>query len=122
MVALAVIRIAAIGWAIACPSLAPARADPKSEGFKLMQGEQIRQAFAGHTFSDDTHFAFRYLAGGTVEGAGMGKKVSRKWEVRDDTLCVTDSSGELCYSVWKKGPAVKLTFGGSDLVLDGFVR
>ena len=52
----------------------------------------------------------------------MGKKVSRKWDIRDNTLCVTDSSGELCYSVWKKGPAVKLTFGGSDLVLDRFVR
>lgn len=52
----------------------------------------------------------------------MGKKVSRKWEVRDDVLCVTESAGEHCCSVWKKGPAVKLTFGGFDLVLDGFVK
>jgi len=119
---LAFLRIAALGSVAAILNIATAGADPKSDGFKPLKGVQIRQAFAGHTFSDDTHFAFHYLTDGTVEGAGMGKKVSRKWEVRDDNLCVTDVSGEICYSVWKKGPAVKLTFGGSDLVLDGFVR
>lgn len=103
-------------------SSGPAHAGPRADGFTLLAGEQIRQVFSGHTFSDDTHFSFRYLPGGIVEGAGMGKKVSRKWDVRNDTLCVTDSAGEICYSVWKKGHAVKLAFGLSDLVVDGFVR
>ena len=82
-------------------------ADPKSEGFKKLNGAQIRQAFPGHTFSDEVHFAFRYIAGGTIEGSGMGKKVSRKWKVVKDDLCVTDTFGENCYAIWKKGVAVK---------------
>ena len=86
---------------------APACADPKSEGFKKLSGAQIRQAFPGRTFSDEVHFAFRYIAGGTIEGSGMGKKVSRKWKVVKDDLCVTDTFGENCYAIWKKGAAVK---------------
>ena len=76
---------------------------------------QIRQAFSGHTFSDDVHFAFKYLPGGIMEGSGMGKKLSLKWWVAKDQLCDTESSGENCYAIWKKGSTVKFTYG-DDLV------
>ncbi len=96
--------------------VAAARADPKSEGFRKLNGAQIKQAFSGRAFSDEIHFAFRYLPGGAIEGSGMGKKVSRKWRVAKDDLCVTDTSGENCYAIWKKGSAVKFVFGEDALV------
>ena len=115
------------GWpvliSIAAGILAfPARSDPKSEGFKKLTGAQIRQAFSGHTFSDDVHFAFRYIAGGAIEGSGMGKKVARKWWLVHDELCITDSFGENCYAIWKKGSAVKFTFGDDLVFVEGKLK
>ncbi len=52
----------------------------------------------------------------------MGKKVADKWVVAKDKLCVTDSFGENCYSVWIKGSAVKLGIDGSDFSLDGSLK
>lgn len=104
--------------------IAPAlAASPQAEGFKKLDGTQIRQAFSGKEFGDDVHFAYRYKANGVVQGMSMGKKVTSTWKVAKDQLCVTDSSrGETCYLVWKKGSAVKLVTGESDLGLDGFLK
>lgn len=52
----------------------------------------------------------------------MGKKVLDKWAVTKDKLCVTDSFGENCYTVWAKGSGVRLSIDGSDFSLDGFVK
>ena len=97
-------------------------ASPQTEGFKKLTGSQIRKAFVGKQFTDDTHFSFRYAANGVIEGMSMGKKVTNKWVVADDRLCVTDSFGETCYVVWMKGLAVQLHIDGSDVILDGFVK
>jgi ribosomal protein S6E (S10) len=88
-------------------------ADQQSEGFKKLNGAQIGRTFPGRTFSDEVHFAFRYIAGGTIEGSGMGKKVARKWKVVKDELCITDSFGENCYGIWKKGAAIKFMIDGN---------
>jgi hypothetical protein len=100
----------------------PVFADPKAYGFRKLSGPAIKQAFSGHTFSDEVHFAFRYTPTGDLEGMGMGSKVSRKWRILTDELCVTDSVGEKCYAVWRKGPAVKLIMEDSDLSLDGLLK
>jgi hypothetical protein len=100
----------------------PVLADPKSDGFRKLSGPAIKQAFSGHTFSDEVHFAFRYTPTGDLEGMGMGSKVSRKWRILKDELCVTDSVGENCYAVWRKGPEVKLIMEDSDLSLDGLLK
>jgi hypothetical protein len=97
-------------------------ASPQSEGFKKLTGPQIRKAFVGKTFTDETHFSFRYLPGGVIEGMSMGKKVTNKWAVVGDKLCVTDKLGEICYPVWMKGSAVRLFIGEPDLSLDGVVK
>ena len=111
---------AGVAAVLACaPALA---ASPQTEGFKKLSGAQIRAAFAGKTFSDDTHFSNRYRADGTIEGVSMGKKISNKWKVVNDTLCVTDKFGELCYFAWMKGKDVKLVHETSDLVLEGSVK
>jgi hypothetical protein len=101
------------------PALA---ASPQAEGFKKLTGGQIRVAFAGKTFSDDTHFSNKYRAGGTIEGVSMGKKITNKWKVAKDTLCITDKFGELCYFVWMKGKDAKLVHESSDLILEGSIK
>lgn len=97
-------------------------ASPQAEGFKKLNGSQIRKTFLGKEFSDDVHFSFRYLPGGTVQGMSMGKKVTSKWTIAKDQLCVTDNGGERCYDVWKKGSAVRLLIGESDLGLEGSLQ
>ena len=54
-------------------SAPPALAEVASDGFKKLNGSQIKSAFAGHTFSDDVHFALTYRASGLIEGTGMGR-------------------------------------------------
>ena len=109
-----------IATVLACaPALA---ASPQAEGFKKLSGSQIRAAFAGKMFSDDTQFSNRYRAGGTIEGVSMGKRINNKWKVVKDTLCITDKFGELCYFVWIKGKDAKLVHESSDLVLEGSIK
>ena len=97
-------------------------ASPQAEGFRKLNGPQIRNAFVGKQFSDGVHFSYHYLADGTIQGAKMGKKVADKWAIAKDQLCVTDSFGENCYDVWIKGSAARLTVEGSDFTLDGFLK
>ena len=105
---------------LATPVLA---ASPQAEGFKKLTGAQIRSAFVGKTFTDDTHFSLRYMPGGVIGGMNMGKTVkNNKWAIFGNELCITDNFGDTCYAVWKKAGAVKLTIGGSDLSIDGVVK
>jgi hypothetical protein len=97
-------------------------ASPQVEGFKNLTGGQIQWAFTGKQFSDGVHFSFRYIPGGTIQGAKMGKKVTDKWAVAKDNLCVTHSFGENCYTVWAKGSAVKPTVDGAEFTLDGSLK
>ena len=94
-------------------------ASPQSEGYRKLAAREIPAAFVGKTFTDGTHFSFRYRAGGHIDGVSMNKKVVNRWVVRNGSLCVTDSFGETCYVVWKKGRAVRLVFGNADLSADG---
>jgi hypothetical protein len=95
---------------------------PADQGFKKLTGGQIRAAFVGKTFSDGTHFSNRYKADGTIEGVSMGKKISNKWKINKDTLCIADKTNELCYGVWMKGKEVKLNYEDSDVILEGSVK
>jgi hypothetical protein len=52
----------------------------------------------------------------------MGKKITNKWKVAKDSLCITDKFGELCYFVWMKGKDARLVHESSDLVLEGSVK
>jgi hypothetical protein len=108
-----------VGLACSPPALA---ASPQAEGFKKLSAVQIRQAFAGRRFSDDTHFAFDYRANGNIAGTSMGKAVRNKWTIAKDQLCITDRFGETCYVVWKKGASVKLIIEDSDASIEGTLR
>jgi hypothetical protein len=110
-----------LGFILAVPGSCPA-APAQSDGYKKLNGTQIRQAFAGRTFTDEVHFAFDYKANGTIGGTSMGRKINNKWSIANAELCITNSTGEICYAVWKKASAVKLMMGESDLSIDGFVR
>jgi len=101
------------------PALA---ASPQAEGFRRLNGSQIQRAFTGKSFTDGVHFSLRYVAGGTIQGTRMGKKVADKWVVTNDKLCVTDRFGENCYAVWIKGSSVRLAIDGSDFSLDGVLK
>src|SRR3954447_20053554 len=104
-------------------ALAPAIAeDLGAEGFRKLTGSQIRAAFAGRTFADDVHFSFLYTATGAIEGTGMGAKVSRRWRVQKDELCETDSFGENCYSIWRKGEIVRFMIGDDGVFAEGTLK
>lgn len=101
------------------PALA---ASPQSEGFKRLTGLQIQKAFTGKEFSDDTHFSYRFAGGGALRSVRMGKTTTDKWAVAKDKLCITDSFGENCYTVWAKGSTVKFAIDGLDPSLEGFLK
>lgn len=101
------------------PALA---ASPQAEGYRKLGGQGIKRAFTGKSFTDGVHFSLRYVPGGTIQGTRMGKKVADRWVVAKDRLCVTDSFDESCYTVWIKGPSVRLAIDGSDFSLDGVLK
>jgi hypothetical protein len=103
--------------------MSPARAaSPQSEGFKRLTGPQIQKVFRGKQFSDGIHFSYRFAAGGTMQSTRMGKTTTDKWAVAKDKLCMTDSFGENCYTVWAKGSEVKFAIDGSDFSLEGILK
>jgi hypothetical protein len=95
---------------------------PADQGFRKLTGGQIRAAFVGKVFSDDTHFSNQFKADGTIDGVSMGKKISNKWKLDKDTLCIKDSMDELCYAVWIKGRDVQLVYEDTDVILSGSVK
>lgn len=100
--------------------LAKAQAgSPATEGFKKLNGAEIKRAFTGHSFSDHTHYSFRYVADGSLQGMSMGTKISRRWWIEDDLLCLTDSFGQTCHDVWRKGAAIQLLPEGTDIPVEG---
>jgi hypothetical protein len=104
-------------------SISPAlAASPDSEGFKKLTGPQIHRALNGKQLSDGVHFSYRFAAGGKLQSTQMGKTTTDKWAVSKDKLCMTDRSGENCYTVWAKGSAVKLAIDGSDPSLEGLLK
>ena len=115
-------RLASLFALVVVGAPAALAASPQADGFRKLTGPQIRKAFVGKTFTDEVHFSFRYRSGGVIEGMSMGKKVTNKWAIVDDKLCITDRAGEVCYPVWIKGTAVRLAIGQSDLSLDGVIK
>ena len=116
--------IALLLLAAVTPALAASPTEDRlaKEGFRKLSVAQIRHAFVGKRFSDDVHFTDSYKANGAIEGISLAKKVTKTWVISKDQLCITSSFGETCYAVWKKGAAVRLVFGESDLTLDGDLR
>ena len=98
-----------VAHAVAAPS--------QAQGFRRLAGPQIVAAFSGKTFSDDVHFR-----DGKISGMSMGRRVANAWRVAKDELCVTDSFGEACYGVWRKGRALRLAIEGTDVVIEGRLR
>jgi len=116
-------RSVAVITAFSLTSLSAAQAgDAVAKDYRKLSGREIRTSFTGKVFSDGTHFSSRYEANGKIEGFTMGKKVSNRWKILDGNLCITDSLGELCYAVWKKGRDVELIEKGSDITIDGSLR
>jgi hypothetical protein len=96
--------------------------DPGREGYRKLTGAEIRRAFIDHTFSDGTHFSTNYHADGLIDGKSMGKQIANRWAVVHDELCITNTAGELCYVVWKKGFDVLLVAKDSDATIYGSLR
>src|SRR5436305_10375593 len=112
-------RLSVLQLAVLASSTPAFAGSPRAEGFTKLSAAQIRQAFIGKTFSDDTHFSNRYKADGTIDGMSMGKKINNKWKLAKDALCIKDNIDELCYAVWAKGKEVQLIHESSDMVLSG---
>ncbi len=114
---------AIIGFAALVHFCIPAQARPPTEdGFRRLNAGQIRQALVGREFSDDVHFRYQYQADGKIIGQGMGQKVSDRWRIADQQLCMISRGRESCYFVWKKGKAIRLLIEDSDISIDGQIR
>jgi hypothetical protein len=97
-------------------------ASPGEEGFRRLGGKQIRQAFVSRIFSDEVHFADRYLADGKIESESMGTKKTYSWRIDEDRLCISDSQSDVCYFVWAKSNAIRLLPDGPGIPGDGYIR
>ena len=106
-----------------CPiALQAHAASPAEEGFKRLNGNQIRQTFVGRIFSDEVHFADRYLADGRIESESMGTKKTYSWRIEQNRLCIADTQSDICYFVWKKTNEIRLLSDGPGLPGAGFIR
>ena len=97
-------------------------ASPADEGFRRLNGNQIRQTFVGRIFSDEVHFADHYLAGGKIQSESMGTRKTYSWRIEEGGLCITDAQSDICYSVWKKANEIRMLPDGPGLPGDGFIR
>lgn len=100
-----------------------AAADPvHGEGFRKLNGNQIRRTVIGHSFTDEIHFTFKYLRSGSVEGMAMGQTVREKWRIHNDFLCVTDKGREVCNTVWQKQRIIRLYQSEIGFPVEGNLR
>jgi len=97
-------------------------APPAADGFRRLNGDEIRKTFVGRVFSDDVPFADRYLADGQIQSESMGTKKTYAWRIEQDRLCIADPQDDICYFVWKKNNEIRLLPDGLGLPGDGFIR
>jgi hypothetical protein len=115
-------RILALALLFAGCTSAVLAESPADQGYRKLTGPQIRKAFVGKNFTDETHFSDHFKADGTIDGYSIGRKISNTWKIVKDELCITNDLGELCYAVWKKGADVQLVFRDSDVPLYGLLK
>ena len=94
-----------------------------AEKFQRLGGSQIRVRLSGMEMTDGTHWADVFLTGGALMTYSMGRKLSGKWDIQKDELCVDrgkDDAG--CYQVWLSGKKIELRREGSTLPLEGILQ
>ena len=97
-------------------------ATPADEGFKRLSAPEVRAVFTGHVFTDDVHFTDRYQRDGGIESFAMGRKLRKTWRLEKHLLCITESTGEYCHAVWKKGAAIRLVQDGVSITTEGSIK
>ena len=101
---LRVAALACLGVATLGPSAAA------EEKFHKLTGGQIRTKLAGMELTDNVHWRDFYQRNGTVMSTSMGRKLTGKWLVEDDQLCIEFEKEPIpdCYDVWLSGKQVEL--------------
>ena len=117
-------RVAAAGAAAILAAIAQGGADALAvDTFQKLKGSQIQTRFAGMEMTDEVHWGDVYERDGTLKTYSMGHKITGKWWVQKDELCV-DRGKEFkgCYEVWISGKKVELRRGASSLPLEGVLQ
>src|ERR1700730_15880491 len=82
-------RLAAAGAAAILAAIALGEADALAvDDFRKLKGSQIQARFAGMEMTDEVHWGDVYGRNGTLETYSMGHKITGKWWVQKDELCV----------------------------------
>jgi hypothetical protein len=117
------VKAAVLAGMLALVVCAPVVGLAEDARFVRIKASEIRKVFAGREFSDEVHWVQQYLPDGKLEGASMGRKITKQWPIKDDNLCITDDRGEDCREVWKAGSKVELRrWGDDELPEAGIVR
>lgn len=80
-----------------------------AESFQRLTGSQIKTRFLGMEFTDEVHSALVFGRDGRTSFVTLGKRGTGRWQVENDRLCMTGSSGDReCNEVWMAGKRVQL--------------
>ena len=92
--------------------------------FQRLNGAQMHAKLAGMEFTDEVHWRDVFGPNGILTGYSMGQKVSGKWSVQKDLLCLDRGKdvGRTCYEVWISGTNMELKPQDSSLPLEGILR
>jgi hypothetical protein len=94
-----------------------------AEKFQKLSGPQIRAKLAGMEITDEAHWADVFAANGTLISYSMGRKITGKWSLQRNELCIERGSDEGgCYQVWLSGRKVELRREASSLPLEGVLQ
>ena len=97
--------------AAASLSLVIAHPAPAADTFRKLKEKEIRAKLTGMEITDDAHWAYQYMRGGTIKIFSMGAKVTGTWEVKNGNLCFVGRPQDTdCFEVWLSGNKVKLHF------------
>lgn len=89
--------------------LTTATADSAPLSFKRLAAEEIRKSLIGREFTDEVHWFYRFKKNGMIEGASMGRRVNRMWQIQEGRLCMSAEKREPdCREVWKAGTRIEL--------------
>jgi hypothetical protein len=111
----------AIGFGVYLGGATEAAAE---DNFQRLNGPQIRAKLVGMEFTDESHWGEIYEPNGTLRAYEMDRKISGKWFIHNDQLCVDrgDRTANGCYDVWLSGNQVRLKFAGADSSIEGKLK
>jgi hypothetical protein len=90
------------------------------DGFKMLDGKEVRARVVGKEITDASHWSMYLRPDGALIGTESSTRWTGTWKIEKNKLCMSNPNSRTldCYDVWVSGERISLRLKSAD---DSFV-